>query len=218
MKTLPNEYWYAAYAKNEERLRPIVERAIDSVLRGEAGQQPPIHAHLFYGVIGADPQHLVIWYLFKTDREKEMSDSSGQMKRLVDHTRSALKDSKYPSHSFRQERICFASEEQIQKAGGHRQFFRMRWVILTVVERFQVDGHGTVVTGHRGDAWPKARRGAEIELRAPSGQCIRTRIRELEAFRTCFSPDAPPSGGISFEDKVTAEQVPSGTEIVEVTQ
>src|SRR5438552_7420805 len=112
--------WYAPYAKREEELRPIVQRAIDTVLQAEAGQTPAIHAHLFYGAIGIDPKHLVIWYLFKSDREKEASDASGQMNRIINHTLKALADFKYPYHSVGRDGVCFASDEEIQRAGGHR--------------------------------------------------------------------------------------------------
>lgn len=121
---MTNADWYAPFAKTEEELRPIVQRAIDSVLLTEVGRQPTIHAHLFYGAIGIDPKHLAIWYLFKTDSEKELSDASGQMKRIVDNTLKALADFKYPYQAVGRERICFASEEEIQRAGGHREFFQ----------------------------------------------------------------------------------------------
>jgi len=94
----------------------------------------------------------------------------------------------------------------------------MSTVVLTVVDVFRIDERGTIVTGYRGGAWANARRGTQIELRAPSGQRIRTSIRDLEELHPCFTSDDRLYGGVLFEDKVAADHAPSGTELVEVSQ
>jgi len=116
--------WYIPFQKKEDELRPKVQGAIDFVLKSTQGETPKIQSHLFYGAIGIDPKHLVIWYLFNTDSDKCLSETSGHMNKIAAMTMQALKDRNYPYHSVDIDRICFASEEEIQRAGGHRAFFQ----------------------------------------------------------------------------------------------
>ena len=73
--------------------------------------------------MGIDPVHLVIWYIFAKDSDKETADKSGLLKVLDTESRDRLRAEGYPPQVLNRIYVSFASEEEIQKAGGWREFF-----------------------------------------------------------------------------------------------
>jgi hypothetical protein len=55
----------------------------------------------------------------RTDQEKELSNTSGHMKKLISMTLDELKRNGYPHQSISMDRVRFASEEEIERAGGY---------------------------------------------------------------------------------------------------
>ncbi len=59
----------------------------------------------------------------------------------------------------------------------------MEYLILqSIIDVFQIEGRGTVVTGPIGAGWKLAKRGDKIVLRTPDGRSIKTAIKDMEIF------------------------------------
>lgn len=106
----------------EKELEPLIQRAMGRV-RGAAPSAPKIVDAMFYGAIGIDPKHLVVWYIFARDRDKQRAESDGLTVALERNTRAALRDEGYPDAGVDQMQVAFASNEEIARGGGW-DFFR----------------------------------------------------------------------------------------------
>ena len=91
-------------------------------------------------------------------------------------------------------------------------------ILQNVLDVFQIEGRGTVVTGPIGAAWKLAKRGDKIELRTPDGRRIKTAIKDMEIFaKGKLTPEPIPSCGVLLADVVVSDQLPRGTEMLRMT-
>ncbi len=111
------------FEQREKELEPLVRRAVDEVRSAIAHRAPALSGAFFYGAVGVDPRHLVVWYLFATDRQKEAAAANGLRLELDRCTRAALRDAGYPAAALTLIHVSFASDEEINRAGGWA-FFR----------------------------------------------------------------------------------------------
>lgn len=110
-------------AARERELSPIVQGAIAKVRLGVLLRRPRIAETMFYGAIGIDPKHLVVWYIFARDADKRRAEADGLLADLERKTRDALRAGGYPEEAIDQMHVSFASNEEIH-AGGGWSFFR----------------------------------------------------------------------------------------------
>lgn len=92
-------------------------------------------------------------------------------------------------------------------------------ILENILDVFQIEGRGTVVTGPIGAAWTQAERGDEIELRTPDGRSITTAIKDKELFRKGkLTPEPIPTCGVLLADVIPSDQLPRGTQMSKVRQ
>jgi translation elongation factor EF-Tu-like GTPase len=91
-------------------------------------------------------------------------------------------------------------------------------ILQSILDVFQIEGRGTVVTGPIGAGWRLAKRGDKIELRTPDGRRIKTAIKDMEIFaKGKLTPEPIPSCGVLLADTVASDQLPRGTEMLKIT-
>ena len=91
-------------------------------------------------------------------------------------------------------------------------------ILQSILDVFQIEGRGTVVTGPIGTAWRSAKRGDRIELRTPDGRRVQTAIKDMELFaKGKLTPEPIPSCGVLLVDTFTSDQLPRGTEMLRVS-
>ena len=88
-------------------------------------------------------------------------------------------------------------------------------ILQNITDVFQIEGHGTVVTGYIGAAWELAKLGDEIVLQTPDGRSIRTAIKDKELFNTAM-PQPIPSRAVLLADVISSDQLPRGTRMLKV--
>jgi translation elongation factor EF-Tu-like GTPase len=90
-------------------------------------------------------------------------------------------------------------------------------ILQNIMDVFQIEGRGTVVTGHIGAAWPLAQLGDEIVLRTPDGRTIKTAIKDMELFRKGrMTPEPIRSSGVLLADVIPSDQLPRGTQMLKI--
>jgi translation elongation factor EF-Tu-like GTPase len=90
-------------------------------------------------------------------------------------------------------------------------------ILQDIVDVFQIEGRGTVVTGPIGPGWKTAKRGDKIELRTPDGQSVTTAIKDMELLRKGeVASESVPSRGVLLADIVASEHLPSGTKMLKI--
>ena len=114
--------WHAEFDAKQEQLEPLVQRAIDRVRAAVASRDPEISSSFFYGAIGIDPKHLVIWFVFATDLQKEEAAKNGLLVDLDRKSRDALGEEGYPPFVLETIHVSFASDEEIRQGGGYMFF------------------------------------------------------------------------------------------------
>ena len=88
-------------------------------------------------------------------------------------------------------------------------------ILQNIMDVFQIEGRGTVVTGYIGAAWTPAKRGDEIVLLTPDGRSIRTAIKDKELFsKGKLTPEPIPSCGVLLADVISSDQLPRGTQML----
>jgi translation elongation factor EF-Tu-like GTPase len=88
-------------------------------------------------------------------------------------------------------------------------------IIDNIMDVFQIEGRGTVVTGYIGAARTVAKRGDEIVLLTPDGRSIRTAIKDMELFtKGKLTPEPIPSCGVLLGDVISSDQLPRGTQLL----
>ncbi len=91
-------------------------------------------------------------------------------------------------------------------------------ILQSILDVFQIEDRGTVVTGPIGAAWKVAKRGDKIELRTPDGRRLRTAIKDMEIFaKGKLTPEPIPSCGVLLADIFASDQLPRGTEMLRIT-
>src|SRR4051812_29099108 len=91
-------------------------------------------------------------------------------------------------------------------------------ILQNILDVFQIEGRGTVVTGQIGAAWSLSKRGDKIELRTPDGRRIKTAIKDMEIFaKGKLTPEPIPSCGVLLADIFVSDQLPRGTEMLRIT-
>ncbi|MFO1452575.1 MAG: hypothetical protein U1F61_30695 [Opitutaceae bacterium] len=111
------------FEAKERVLKPIVELAMATVRQEVSSRQPIIRESFFYGAMGVDPKHLVIWYIFNSEGEIAIARRTGLLGDLDAQSRLALRTEGYPEQAIGLIQVSFASDEAIRRAGGFRAFF-----------------------------------------------------------------------------------------------
>jgi hypothetical protein len=114
--------WHAEFDAKQKQLEPLVQRAVDRVRAALAARDPKISSSFFYGAIGIDPKHLVIWFIFATDVQKEEAEKNGLLGELDRKSRDALREEGYPPLVLGSIFVSFASDEEIKRGGGYAFF------------------------------------------------------------------------------------------------
>lgn len=84
-------------------------------------------------------------------------------------------------------------------------------ILQNVLDVFQIEGRGTLVTGPIGAGWRLAKRGDKIELRTPDGRRIMTAIKDMEIFaKGKLTPEPIPSCGVLLADVFASDRLPRG--------
>lgn len=115
---MPTQSWLAEFDAKQKLLEPLVQRAVDRVRAAVAAREPKIISSLFYGAIGIDPKHLVIWFIFATDAQKDEAKQNGLLDELDRQSREALREEGYPTVVLGRIYVSFASDEEIKREGG----------------------------------------------------------------------------------------------------
>ena len=119
----PNQSWQDQVQARQQQLEPLVQRAVARARAGAAGRAPKITDAFFYGAVGIDPKHLVIWYIFASNAHKKEAQANGLQVALDRESRAALREASYPAAVIDSIHVSFASDEEIRAAGGWRAFF-----------------------------------------------------------------------------------------------
>lgn len=120
---MSSQSWQEQIEAKEKQLNPLVQRAVDHVRTSVKDRAPTISSSFFYGAIGIDPKHLVIWYVVASDAEKKKVKINGLFDELNRKSREALKEAGYPIPAVELIAVSLASDEEINRAGGFRAFF-----------------------------------------------------------------------------------------------
>jgi hypothetical protein len=114
--------WQAGCDARQKQLEPLVQRAVDRVRAAVAAREPKISNSFFYGSMGIDPKHLVIWYIFDTDIQKGEAEKNGLLSELDRKSRETLRAEGYPPHVLDSIYVSFASDEEVVRGGGYAFF------------------------------------------------------------------------------------------------
>lgn len=82
------------------RRKRIIKKAVNNTVASFSSRTPIIYEHFFYGAFDIAPQNLVVWYLFKTDEELEIAETSSFCKELRELTIKNLIELGYPKEAF----------------------------------------------------------------------------------------------------------------------
>jgi len=106
----------------EQIVAEALRRVEDSLLAG----RPGFHHLDFFGALGIHPQHLAIWCFFKSEADLHHARESGLTDEIQKGTRTALADQGYPAALAAQQKVSFASDEQVQKTcqGNYWHFLK----------------------------------------------------------------------------------------------
>ena len=112
--------------KQQKQLDLIVEKSKNAVLKTIGNSDPSIYCHFFYGASAIHPRHLVVWYLFKTDKEYEIAKSKKLTDELDKLTRNELRKNGYPEEGLREIMVSFTTDEDIQREtdGNYWEYFK----------------------------------------------------------------------------------------------
>lgn len=112
--------------ERQKQLDLIVEKSKNSVLKTIGNSDPPIFCHFFYGASAIHPRHLVIWYVFQTDKEYELAKSNKLTDTLDKLTREELGKNGYPDEGLRKIMVSFTTDEDIQRTtgGNYGEYFK----------------------------------------------------------------------------------------------
>ena len=86
-------------------------------------------------------------------------------------------------------------------------------LIMTLVDVFQIEGRGTIITGTPGPQVDLVRRGLPLELDSSTHGLISTAVAELEMFDPSFSGDRPRPLGLMLTDRIPSAHLPKGTKV-----
>ena len=78
------------------RLNRIIKKSVAETIEVFENRRPVIVEHFYYGAFDIAPQHLVIWYLYRTNDELDVAKKSGLCDEIVSKTKELLKKHKYP--------------------------------------------------------------------------------------------------------------------------
>ena len=105
-------------ALRQAQLDEIARSAMARVIAQVGGRQPAVHTHFFYGASAIHPRHLVTWYLFRTDSDRETATRSGLTSEIERATRAELAAGGYPAEGVGLMHVGFTSDEDIQRETG----------------------------------------------------------------------------------------------------
>lgn len=115
--------WQEQVDARQKLLEPLIQRAIDRTRDAVVARTPKITSSFFYGATGIHPKHLAIWYVFATETQKNEARLNGLLEILDRKSRDALREEGYEPSVVEGIGVSFASDEEINRAGGWRAFF-----------------------------------------------------------------------------------------------
>jgi hypothetical protein len=112
--------------KRQKQLDLIVEKSTNAVLKTIENSYPSIFSHFFYGASAIHPRHLVVWYMFKTNKEYEIAISNKLTDKLDKLTRDELRENGYPEEGLREIMVSFTTDGDIQREtdGNYWEYFK----------------------------------------------------------------------------------------------
>ena len=84
----------------KKRLNKIIQKALKQTVEEFNGSSPAIYMNFFYGAVEIAPHHLVVWYLFATDKELQEANENGLCSKLIEATVHNLIAAGYPAEAF----------------------------------------------------------------------------------------------------------------------
>lgn len=98
------------------RLNKIIKKALRQTLAEFKESFRAVYLHFFYGAVDIAPQNLVVWYLFKTDKELQTANENGLCNKLTETTIRNLIAAGYPPKVFSE--TYFPLRDKITFQGG----------------------------------------------------------------------------------------------------
>jgi hypothetical protein len=86
-------------------------------------------------------------------------------------------------------------------------------LVFVVVDRFDIVGKGTALTGITHDDSPHIPIGADVTVKRPSLPDIQSKVLGFEVLRNCWSPNEPRNFCILLPAIIAAENVPPNSEV-----
>jgi hypothetical protein len=86
-------------------------------------------------------------------------------------------------------------------------------LVFVVVDRFDIVGKGTALTGITHDDSPHIPIGADVTVKRPSLPDIQSKVLGFEVLRNCWSPEEPRNFCILLPAIIAAENVPPNSEV-----
>lgn len=84
----------------KHKLTKAIKKAISETKNLIKDEDPKLVDSFFYGAYDIAPQHLVIWYLFKTNNDLQEAKNSGLTNIIIQNTTKVMIENGYPKEAF----------------------------------------------------------------------------------------------------------------------